>query len=69
MYRYVLDGKSALAWELPFPVTCLPHKDGAVPLSALPKDITSELAGLPSAKQGSYSYHFLKSFGMTRQGE
>ena len=25
---------------------CLPHKDGGVPLSALPKDTTSELAGL-----------------------
>ena len=31
MYRYVLDGESALAWELPFPglATCLPHKGGA----------------------------------------
>ena len=27
-------------------VTCLPHKGGGVPLSALPKDTTSELAGL-----------------------
>ena len=26
--------------------TCLPHKGGGVPLSALPKDTTSELAGL-----------------------
>ena len=26
--------------------TCLPHKGGAIPLSALPKDTTSELAGL-----------------------
>ena len=26
--------------------TCLPHKDGGIPLSALPKDTTSELAGL-----------------------
>ena len=24
---------------------------------------------MPSAKQGSYGYHFLKSFGMTRQGD
>ena len=26
--------------------TCLPHKGGGVPLPALPKDTTSELAGL-----------------------
>ena len=26
--------------------TCFPHKGGGVPLSALPKDTTSELAGL-----------------------
>ena len=26
--------------------TCLPHKGGGFPLSALPKDTTSELAGL-----------------------
>ena len=26
--------------------TCLPHKAGGIPLSALPKDTTSELAGL-----------------------
>ena len=26
--------------------TCLPHKGGGVPLSALPKDTTSKLAGL-----------------------
>ena len=26
--------------------TCLPHKDGGVPLSALPKDTTSKLADL-----------------------
>ena len=26
--------------------TCLPHKDKGIPLSALPKDTTSELAGL-----------------------
>ena len=26
--------------------TCQPHKGGGVPLSALPKDTTSELAGL-----------------------
>ena len=49
LYRYTLDGKSALAWELDFRglwVTCLPHKGGSVPLSALPKDTTCELAGL-----------------------
>ena len=28
------------------PTICLPHKDGDIPLSALPKDTTSELAGL-----------------------
>ena len=27
-------------------LTCLPHKGGGVPLSVLPKDTTSELAGL-----------------------
>ena len=55
---------------------CLPHKGGGIPLSALPKDTTSKLAGLfstlfllmLSAKQGSCEYHFLKSFGMTRLG-
>ena len=26
--------------------TCLPHKDRGIPLSALPKDTTSKLAGL-----------------------
>ena len=53
--------------------TCLPHKGGGVPLSALPKDTTSKVIGLSftlflvmlSAKQGSCEYHFLKSFGMT----
>ena len=53
---------------------CLPHKGRGIPLSALPKDTTSKLAGLfstlsffmLSAKQGSCEYHFLKSFGMTR---
>ena len=28
------------------PTTCLPHEDGGIPLSALPKDTTSKLAGL-----------------------
>ena len=50
LYRYILDGTSALAWELPFlrclGHTCLSHKDGGIPLSALPKDTTSKLAGL-----------------------
>ena len=52
--------------------TCLLHEGGGVPLSALPKDTTSELASLfstqsylLSAMQGSCEYHFLKSFGMT----
>ena len=57
--------------------TCLPHKGGGVPLSAMPKDTPSELADLfstvshkmPIAKQGSCGHHFLKSFSMTRQGE
>ena len=47
--RHVLDGTFALAWELPFPrclATCLSHKGGDVPLGALAKDTTSELAGL-----------------------
>ena len=29
--------------------------------------VLHNLRYMPSAKQGSYSYHFLKSFGMTRQ--
>ena len=28
------------------PTTCLPHEDGGIPLSALPIDTTSKLAGL-----------------------
>ena len=58
-----------------FRVTCLSHKGGGVPFSALPKDTTSEPAGLFSTTslkcraQGSYRYHFLKSLGLTRQGE
>jgi len=37
----------------------------AIPLSALPKDTTSELAGLKmlNVKQGSCEYQLLKSFG------
>ena len=27
-------------------ITCLPHKDGGIPLNVLPKDTTSKLAGL-----------------------
>jgi len=47
-----------------------------IPLSALPKDTTSELVGLSShypffmlkVKQGSCEYQLLKSFGLTRPG-
>ena len=50
------------------PVICLPNKDGGIPLSALPKDAISKLAGLFSttilfvlmANQVSCVYH-LKS--------
>ena len=52
LYRYILDGKFALAWELLFPRFMghlSSHKGGGVPLSALPKDTTSELAGLFTA--------------------
>ena len=80
MYRYVFDGKSALAWELPFfevygppvfhmkvgrPVKCLAqgHNKQTCRL------VLHNLPQMSSAKQGSYRYHFLKSFGMTRQGE
>ena len=49
LYRYTLDGKSALAWELPFS-RFMGHLSSTsswgVLLSALPKDTTSELAGL-----------------------
>ena len=57
------------------PITCLPRKDGNLPLSALPRTQPSLLACSPhypyvmSAKQGSCEYHFLKYFGMTRLGE
>ena len=34
--------------------TCLPHKGGGIPLSALPKDTTSELAGLFSTTSHKY---------------
>ena len=53
------------------PTTCVPQKDGGIPLSVLPKDkrqasLFSTLSlFLLSAKQGSCEYHFLKSFGMT----
>ena len=40
--------------------TCLPHKGGGVPLSALPKDTTSELAGL-------FSTTFLKCRAPSRK--
>jgi len=47
-----------------------------MPLSVLPKDTTSELAGLSShysilmlnVKQGSFEFQLLKSFGLTRPG-
>ena len=45
LHRYILDGMSALAWELLFP-KCLPHKKLGVQLSAIHKDTTSELGGL-----------------------
>ena len=40
-----------LEWSTPAgrlfgPTTCLPHKDGGIPLSILPKGTTSKLAGL-----------------------
>ena len=56
--------------------TGLSHKDGGIPLNALPKDITSKLAGLFSSlslcaerQAGKLSIPFLKSFGMTRLDE
>ena len=55
--------------------TCHLHKAGGVPLSALPNDTTSELAGSsqpplnaePQARK--LWIPFLKSFGMPRQGD
>ena len=55
-------------------VTYLPHKGGGVPLSALTKDTTSELAGLSSTtplkcrapSRVTVIAIFFKSFGMTR---
>ena len=75
LYRSILDGTSALAWELPF-LSCLPHKGGGVLLSALPKDTTSKLAALFSTispkcrapSREAVDTIFLKSFGMIRQG-
>ena len=46
MYRYVLDGKFALAWELPFSGLPVFHMKVRRPVKYLPKDTTSELAGL-----------------------
>ena len=48
LYCYILDGRFALAYELPFPrfMDCLPHKGAGFRLNALPKDTTSELVGL-----------------------
>ena len=48
------------------PTTCLPHENGGIPLSTLPKDITSKLAGLffslslivLNAMQGSCKHRF-----------
>ena len=37
------------------PTTCLPHKDGGVPLSVLPMDTTSKLAGLFSTLSPFYA--------------
>ena len=55
------------------PTTCLPHESGGNPLSNLPKQacrlVLHTVPILPSAKQGSCEYHFLKSFGMTRLGK
>ena len=39
-------------YRLHGPATCLPHKDGGIPLSALPKDTTSKLGGLFSTLPG-----------------
>ena len=78
LYRYILDGMSALAWELLFPRFLGPrlsYKGGGVPLSALPKNTTSEFAGLfftPSInaeRQAEKLWIPFFSFGMTRQGE
>ena len=56
MHRYVLDAKSALAWELLFPGHLFSTQRWGVSLSALPKDTTSKLAdsgekNTPSAKE------------------
>ena len=37
--------------------TCLPYKNGGVPLSTLPKDTTSKLAGLFSTLSLFYAEH------------
>ena len=74
MYRYILDSKSALAWELAFPGHLSSTQRWGVPLSALPKDTTSKLAGLFSTtshkcqapSKEAIDTILLKSFGMTR---
>ena len=52
------------------PTTCLPHKDEGIPLSDMPKDTTSKLAGLFSTlnfcaerQAGKLSLPYLKSLG------
>jgi len=67
-------------WSLSQAATCyyqsIHSKVEAIPLSALPKDTTSELAGLSipnpfsmlNVKQGSCEYKLLKSFGPTQPG-
>ena len=55
------------------PTTGLPHKDGGIPLSVLPKDtsklVLNTILILLSAKQISCEYHFLKVFCLTRLGK
>ena len=55
------------------PTTCLPHENGGIPLSALPKKHNKQAFLLVfhtipialSAEKESCEYHFLKFFGMT----
>ena len=57
LYRYIMDGTSALGWELPFAMSAPPvfHiKVEASRFSALPKDTTSNLAGLFSTTSPKY---------------
>ena len=48
MFACLLSDWSTTTGRLLGSTTCLPHKDGGMPLSAFPMDTTSKLAGKPT---------------------